>query len=175
MNPLEHSPENFENKEEKRPRGLIILLSLSAANILSSLWTSIRSYIAGPLSEEKLDEGLQNLYESVATLKSQGAGETLIQMIEQVINYSIYVNENTFYLNAVLLIITFLVGAVSLFFLFSLKKIGFHLYVLYSFLPVMVMYIVAPSALIPNLNIVFYMIVAGMFALLYAKHLRIMK
>jgi|SRR5690554_1205329 len=162
---------HFEEKP-KRPQLLNVLLVLSGINIVAGIYGTFQSLRHGPLTSDQLEEGMADLYTSIGQLKDQNVGDSLVNMVESVINYSIYVNDHSFYANSYLLLFSFLVGATSLFFMFNLKKIGFHLYIIYSLLPVLTMYIVAPAYLIPNLNVVFYVIQATILALLYSRSLK---
>lgn len=164
---------NFSEKPKRSPL-LNVLLILSGINIVAGIYGTFQSLRHGPLTTAQLEEGMSELYTSIGQLRDQNAGESIANMVESVINYSIYVNDYSFYTNAYLLLFSFLVGAISLFFMFSLKKIGFHLYIIYSLLPVLTMYIVAPAYLIPNLNVIFYVIQATILALLYGRNLKYM-
>lgn len=159
----------------KRPQSLVVLLALSAVNIIAGLYGSINTFFVGPLSELEMEESMAELYKLIAQLETQGATEKIIAMTEQVLSYSGFVNSNSFYLNATIGLITLLIGIASIYLMYNLRKLGFHVYVLYSVLPVIAMYLVAPASLVPNLFLAYYMAISVIFALLYARHLKIMR
>ncbi|HZH86990.1 MAG TPA: hypothetical protein VFD77_06720 [Brumimicrobium sp.] len=175
INEYESIDESTEEQQRKRPAFLIVLIVLSGIYIAISLFGVTRSLMSGPLSEEVLEEELSVLYASAAELQSNGAGEQLGQMIETVIQNAVYINNEAFYSTNILTLLTLIVGIASLFLMFNLKKIGFHIYIAYSLLPIITMYIITPMELILTFSIVISVIMAAVFALLYGLNLKHMK
>lgn len=173
FNPDSNQPE--PKQSIKKPVLLIILLVLSSIYVFFGLVSSTKSIVSGPLTEEQLEEGFIPLYTLISNAEEQGSAESLVNMLHLVMDYSAYVNNNSFYLNAMLLLLTYIIGAAAIYFMYNMRKTGFHLYVLYSFMPVIAMYLVSPSNLIPNIYIVFYLFIAVFFALLYGLNLKKMR
>jgi len=111
----------------------------------------------------------------MANLQAEGAGESFIEMFQKIIDNMIYVNNEAFYLNGLLGILTLCVGAVSIVMMLKLRKMGFHLYILYSVLPILTLYLVSPVDLIPNLYVVWHTLSAALFSVLYGLNLKVMK
>ncbi|PKR80627.1 hypothetical protein CW751_09665 [Brumimicrobium salinarum] len=167
--------ESTNNTPKKVPNFLLVLVVLSGLYISTSLIGSVMSIFSGPLSEEALEEELAVLYTSISEVKASGLGEQFVQILETVINHTIFVNNEAFYMTHLTTLITLLVGLVSIVFMLKLKKIGFHLYILYSFLPIVFMYIITPSELILTFSVIITVITSALFALLYGLNLKHMK
>lgn len=168
--------ENTDLQEEipKRPVFLTVLIVLTSISIFFGLLGGVSSFMNGPLTEEQVEEGMMPLYETIPTLESEGL-DNYADMVRLIIDYTKHVNDNSFSLNNLLTILTYIIGIGAIVMMFRLRKIGFHLYVIYSLLPVVTLYLVAPSSLIPNIYVIFYMVVAILFTLLYALNLKYMK
>jgi|SRR5690554_7273707 len=159
-------------QQPKRPTFLTVLIVLSAIYISFSLFGVGNALISGPVSEIELDEQLSELYALSADLKSNGVGEQFGQMVEIMIQNAIYTNNEAFYITYVLNFISLIIGAISLFLMYNLKKIGFHIYVIYSLLPIISMYITTPIELILTFSIVSSVLIAALFSLLYGINLK---
>lgn len=168
--------ENTDLQEEipKRPVFLTVLIVLTSISIFFGLLGGVSSLMNGPLTEEQVEEGMMPLYETIPTLESEGL-DNYADMVRLIIDYTKHVNDNSFSLNNLLTILTYIIGIGAIVMMFRLRKIGFHLYVIYSLLPVVTLYLVAPSSLIPNIYVIFYMVIAILFTLLYALNLKYMK
>lgn len=163
------------NPEGKRPRSLNVLLILSAIYIVMSLSATLQAISSGPLTQNQLEEGTADFYSSIAELRSQGLGQELTDMAEVMIETSFYVNNEVFYLTNNLRLLELLIGAISLVLMFQLKKVGFHLYLLYSLMPIITTYITLPQELILTASIIIMVFIGGLFALLYGTKLKYMK
>lgn len=159
----------------KRPQSLKILLILSSIYIVVTLSGTIQSLMNGPLTQDQLEEETSRLYSSVTQLEEQGIGLELVDMARVMIDSAIYLNNEAFVLTHSLKLIMLLIGAVSIVLMYQYKKIGFHIYLLYSLLPIAVMYITTPQELILNASIVLLVLIGGFFALLYGRNLKYLK
>jgi len=167
--------ESSEIQNNKRPVFLTVLIILSGIYITFSFFGVTRSLINGPLSQEVLEEELSGLYASTAELQANGIGEQFSQMMDIIIQNAIYINNEAFYSTNILTLLTLIIGAISLFLMFNLKKVGFHIYVAYSLLPIVTMYILTPMELILTLSVILSVILAAVFSLLYGLNLKYMK
>lgn len=129
----------------------------------------------GPLSEEALDAELANLYVSAADLQSSGIGEQFVRIIDTMIENAIYINNEAFLITNLSTLITLIVGAFSIFLMFKLRKIGFHLYIIYSILPIITMYIITPMEMILTFSVITTVFIGALFAVLYGVNLKHMK
>lgn len=173
FDPDANKPEPKQNIN--KPVLLVILLVLSSIYVFFGLISSVKSVVSGPLTEEQLEEGFLPIYTLISKAEEQGSSGDLVEMLNLVVANSTYINNNAFMTSAFLSLLTYLLGALAIFFMFNMRKIGFHIYVLYSLMPVAAMYIVTPSHLIPNIYLIYYMAVAIFFALLYGLNLKKMR
>ena len=161
-------------RKKKRPKLLIVLLVLSGFYITTNTYGIIQDFINGPLTQEQVDEQLVTVYTSINDLQSEGASEKLIRSLKTMIANTKYINDKAFYLYNSLTLISLILGAVSIVFMFKLRKIGFHLYIIYSLSPIISMYIVFPMNLVSSLSVIFSLLIATLFALLYGRNLKYM-
>lgn len=167
--------ENDPNEVVKRPVFLNILLILSALYIASGFFGTTQALINGPLSEEQLEEQVSELYSSVNTLVESGIDDEFASSVEIMVDNSIYLNNEAFYSSNILTLISFIIGAMAIFMMYKLNKMGFHLYVIYSLMPIITMYALVPMHLILPMSVVLLVILGALFSILYGIHLKYMK
>jgi hypothetical protein len=175
MNEYESIDETAEVQQRKKPVLLIVLAIISGIYIVTSFFGVTSSLITGPLSEETLEEELSGLYASSAELQANGMGEQFGRIVEIIIENAIYINNEAFFITNIFTLLTLIIGAVSIFLMLKLKKIGFHIYVAYSLLPIITMYIITPSELILTFSVIISVIIAAIFSVLYGLNLKYMK
>ena len=160
--------ENFSSKTvTKRPKLLIILLLLSSIYIVSSFVTVTQKLVTGPLSQYELEQELSSLYSTPAILKSNGYDDVAIHNLQLLAENDRYVNNEAFYMTNVSLMATLLIGLTGLFLMFKMKKCGIYVYLIYSFLPIPMIYLSTPDALIINSSIILIAVTSIIFAVLY--------
>lgn len=172
---IEQNENTITSKQRRRPTLLIVLLILSGFYIVMNSYGIVQDMMNGPLTEEEVDEQLSTIYTSINDLQSEGASQNIIGSLKTMIANTKYINSKAFYLYNTLTLFSLLFGAVSIVLMYQLKKIGFHLYIIYSLLPILSMYIIFPIKLVSTLSIVFSLLIAVIFALLYGKNLKYMK
>lgn len=151
----------------KRPRLLSVLLILSSIYILSSFITVTQKLVTGPLTQYELEQELSALYSTPAILKANGYDDVAIQNIQILAENDRYVNNNTFYMTNISLMTTLLIGFIGIVLMYKMKKSGFYIYLIYSFLPIAMIYLSTPEALIINSSIILIAVTSGFFILLY--------
>lgn len=162
------------NSKKKRPTFLIILAVLSFLSLVLSFFGSLFSFLSGPLSEEEMESQSAQLYESISLLKSQGM-DGFADTMEKTMMYADYMNSEAFYIGNLTSLLVSILGIVAVILMLKLRKIGFHLYVAYSLLPILLMYVIAPIELITTFAVVTSLIVSALFCLLYGLNLKHMK
>lgn len=175
MNNLSENIIDTDYSEKKRPKFLNVLLVLSSVYIIATFFATTQTLISGPLTQEQLEEQTADLYGSASELTDRGVDNEITRMAEVMIDSSIYLNNEVFYLNNILRLFELILGAISIILIFKLRKIGFHLYLLYSLVPIAIMYITTPQELILTLSIVLLVGIGGLFSVLYGIHLKYMK
>lgn len=160
--------ENYSSvKVTKRPKLLIFLLLLSSIYIISSFVTVTQKLVTGPLTHYELEQELTTLYSTPAILKANGYDDVAIQNIQLLAENDRYVNNETFYMTNVSLMATLFIGFIGLFLLFKMRKYGLYIYLIYSFLPIAMIYLSTPEALIINSSVILIAVCSLFFALLY--------
>lgn len=171
--------EEFEQVEEmnakiKRPVFLTVLV------VLTWLWTGISimnaftAMVSGPISEDLMQDQELKAAESIAQMKELGQDD-FIYMIELGLERMRYVNEQVFQKNYLIILMVGILGAIAGYMMWTGKKVGFHLYILYSLLYVGMSYLIYPISMIINIEIYFNLFVAGLFVLLYSRNLHALK
>lgn len=172
---MEINKDLYTPQQKKKPNLLIVLLVLSGIYIATNTFGTVQAFMNGPLSQEQVDKQLSTLYGFIDDSKAEGASEGIIRSFKIIASNTEYINNEAFYLYNTLTLISLIFGAVSIFFIYKLKKIGFHLYIIYCLLPVLSMYIVFPTGMVSTYSIVFLLITGTIFSLLYGKNLKYLK
>lgn len=163
----------------KRPIFLVFLLVLSGISVGMSLIGSIQSLSVGPDNQEAFELKMAQMSESMSELKKVNLDANTLDRINkfsrQAMSMAEITNFEVFYSNVFFQLIISLVGGFSIFLMFRLKKLGFHLYVVYSLLPILAMYILFPFEIIPNVIVIGSLLFSGLFCLLYGLNLKHMK
>lgn len=166
--------DNQEFQPTRKPTFLVVLAILSFITITLNFFQYLVSLISGPMNQEAWELYEATLYESVGQMNDVGM-TGMAAMVEQVIRMSYIANFDYFVMNNVLQLITLLIGAVGVFLMLQLKKVGFHLYVIYSLLPVILLYTLFPVEAIPTFVVVATLVISAIFCVLYALNLKHMK
>jgi len=167
--------DNNPNEATKRPTFLNILLVLSALYILSGFFGATQALISGPLSPEQLEDQTSQLYGTISGMVEDDTDGEFANTVDVMVENSIFLNNEAFYSSNILNLVTFIVGGMAIFMMFKLNKIGFHLYVIYSLLPVVTTYAIVPMSLILPMTIVMLVILGAIFSVMYGLHLKYMK
>ncbi len=163
-----------ENKNNKPTTFLIILAVLSLLNMVFSFFGTIVAFFSGPFSEDQMEAQNADLYESIGLLQDQGM-DGLAGTLEKIMLYADYMNSEAFVISNVSSLLVSILGIIAVVLMLKLKKIGFHLYVAYSLLPILLMYVISPAEFITTIVVVTSLIVSGIFCLLYGLNLKHMK
>jgi hypothetical protein len=169
----EYSTEQ-EYQPTSKPTFLVVLAVLSFISMGLNFLQYLISLMSGPMNQDAWELYEATMYESVGQMNDLGMSG-MAAMVEQVIQMSYIANFDYFVLNNVLQLVAVLIGAAGVFMMLRLKKIGFHLYVIYSLLPVVIMYLLFPAEVIATFVVVSTLVVSAIFCVLYALNLKHMK
>lgn len=158
---------------ERRPVFLSVLCVLSYVWIGISALGPLVSLITGPQSEEQMLEGKAALYQSATQMKEQHM-DGFARVMRQLADMSEVLNNNHYLVQLVTLIVLG-VGLFGVIQMWKQKKIGFHLYIVYSLLGSAQIYFFVKPELVPTFMIVFNLILSGLFVLLYGLNLKHLK
>jgi hypothetical protein len=164
---------DYNQQPAERPTFLKVLCILSFISIGLSFIFSLGSVFGGPQSEEEMVAQKVELLEANEELRDSGM-DGFADMMEQMTRMNESINAN-FYMASVVSILALLIGFYGVFSMWQGKKLGFHLYIVYSLISVGQLYLFVSPADIPSIAIIFNLIVAGVFILLYSRNLHWMK
>jgi TM2 domain-containing membrane protein YozV len=163
---------NFEPKME-RPTFLKVLSILSFISIGLSLLSGVYSLITGPLSDEQMLEQKVELLKSTDELRSAGM-DGFVKLLEQIQRMSESINQH-FYAVSLVSILVLGIGLFGVLKMWMGKRIGFHLYIIYSLLTVGQLYLFVASADVPSVVVIWNLVIAALFIFMYSRNLKWMK
>jgi len=169
--------ENYTPIEEKRkrPTMLIVLLVLSALSMLFSTFQYLPSLVSGPLNQEELDKQHEQVASTFSKMKDL-VGEEGEEEMNEALNYQIekstFVNNQIFWQFNLLNLLAIAIGMLSLYYMYHLKKLGFHFYIIYSLLAAFLGFILFPTKFIDSTEILLGVILSAVFVFLYAMQLK---
>jgi hypothetical protein len=164
----------FENEKPKRPKFLVVLAVLSYISIGIGTLGVVFSLIAGPSSQEQLEQSEAQLYESIQIMK-EARMDDMVEIFETSAQQAVYINNEVFYSFNILNLLSLIIGFMGVYIMMKLKKVGFHLYVAYSLLPIIISYAIIPMNLIIGASIIFSVILSAIFCVLYGLNLKHME
>ncbi len=162
-----------QQEDQKRPGLLLVLAILSFISIGFSILASLFSIPGGPMNENELIEQRVQMAQSKTQMREVGMNGFVIffDKLEGMIEET---NDN-FYLSKIIMLVTDFIGLFGVIFMLRRRKLGFHMYIVYSLLALGGMYFyVSPQNIhisLPIVNLIF----AGLFVFLYSKTLRWMQ
>jgi hypothetical protein len=125
-------------------------------------------FISGPLSNEELEKSFSTLNSFSTMFGSTGE----IQLVlEKTIEKQRIINSN-FYLNSLITTVVYALGLVGVIFMWKQRKLGFHLYVIYSLLAMTAVYVIVPISLVLQAEIIQSAIFSAIWIGLYAINLK---
>jgi hypothetical protein len=163
-----------EYQPTRKPTFLVVLAILSLITIVLNFFQYIMALLSGPMNQDAWEIYEATMYESVGQMNDVGM-DGMATMIEQLIQMSYIANFDYFVMNNLLQLVAVLIGAAGVVFMLRLKKIGFHLYVIYSLLPIIITYLLFPIEVIPTFIIIAQLIISAIFCVLYALNLKHLK
>jgi hypothetical protein len=166
--------ENYstKNKVKAPPVFMIILLILSGFSILQTLYQTGIPMASGAKSMEQLEQVEVELAKAKVELEAAGANNeflgSLINMIDTAMIQQRYIHKHIFWRYHLIFFFSALLGALSLYFMYHLKKIGFHLYIIYSLIGIAATIFLFPEELRMSWVINFAIFSSVLFVGLYA-------
>lgn len=164
---------DIDQQPTERPTFLKVLCILSFISIGFSIITTIFSTISGPQSEEQMVAQKIELLEANEELRENGM-DGFADMMEQITRMNESIN-NHFYSASLLSFAALLIGLFGVYSMWQGKKLGFHLYIVYSLISVGQLYIFVSPADIPSIAIIFNLLIAAAFVFMYSRNLHWMK
>ena len=160
-------------EDEKRPSFLTAICVLSFITIGSNLIFGFIGLFSGPQSDEELLQAKVDLAKTSSELKTAGL-ESWVDVLDQLDRMTVEINDS-FYLASILGLIVALIGLFGVLKMWQGMKMGFHLYIIYSLISVVSVYLYVSPANIPSFVIIFNLLISGLFIFMYSRNLHWMK
>ncbi len=156
-------------EETKMPMFLKVLCILSFIYIGMILIPAIFGLFSGPLTETELNESFQQVSSLVPNSMNKKEKEKVLELAyekQKVMN-------DKYYLNATVNIWVYSLGFFGVFKMFKKRqRSGYYLYVAYSILSVVALYLVLPIKLISTEEITMLILWSGFMVSLYTMNLK---
>ena len=154
----------------RAPRFLLTLVILTLLNTGLALLGGILSFLAGKPSEKEILESKVQMARSIVELRKLKMDDFVDVFTKmEAINDAMYANFIMFNLLAVFIAG---IGAASAFMMLKRMKLGFHAYIVYSFLSILSVYAFVAPVNVPSILILTNAIFAGLFVFLYSRNLK---
>ena len=162
----------LENAEQptKAPTFLIVLVILTLINTGLALLGGIFSLVVGKPSEKEILASKVQMAKSIVEFKKVNL-EYFVDVFTKMeaINDAMYANFMMFNLLGIFIAG---IGAASAFMMLKRMKLGFHAYIVYSFLSILSVYAFVAPVNVPSILILTNAILAGLFVFLYSRNLK---
>jgi hypothetical protein len=100
--------------------------------------------------------------------------ESMALTIEKIERMLVTLNDH-FFTNQLVTISLLILGLLGVLFMWQGKRLGFHLYILYSISAAIQYYLFVSPADIPSFLIIWNVLISGVFVLLYSRNLKWMR
>ena len=164
--------DNFQGQEE-RPSFLKVLCILSWISTGIALISGFFNLVTGPFSEEKMLEQRVDMMKSIDELKTLEMNG-MAELFEKIQSMTESMNAQFYYVQTVSLIVV-AIGVFGVFKMWNRSKLGFHLYIIYSLLSVLTVYLFVAPVNVPSIVVIFNLIISGIFIFMYSRNLKWMK
>lgn len=166
-----------EQNQNKRPLFLTVLVILTWMWTAISIMNSFTALVNGPMDDEMMKEQELAAAETISELKESGQdGEEgeFVQMIELGLERMKYVNEEAFMRNYLTILVVSILGAIAAYLMWTRKKTGFHLYIIYTLSYIGMAYLIYPASMVINMEVYINLLIGGLFVILYSRNLHAM-
>jgi hypothetical protein len=170
--------EYYSVTEEKRkkPTFLIILLILTSLSLLSTFFAGVIPLVSGPMNDEQLEQEEVNLAKTKKDLERLFGDEEIYETLSDSLDLSFakvsYIQKSAFWIFHLFQLLTFSLGAAAVYYMYHLRKLGFHLYIVYCLVSIGQAYLIFPKELIVGAEIIGGFSTSALFVLLYALNLK---
>ena len=160
----------IENNSSKRPSFLTLLCVLTFIYSGISLLGALNDIKNGAPSSKEIRIQDAELSKSIKDLKKIEGSETAIDLIKKYDEFNKLTTKNFWFFSISNLVIS-LLGIIAAQRMLTGFKIGFHLYIAYCLIGLLVFYVVIPAQSIPTSMVVFSLIISALFIWMYSKNL----
>jgi len=163
---------NLKSKEN-RPTALLVVCILSWVNIGFTLVTSLYQMFSGPVSKAKLESSSADFRSAIAEMKASGY-DSVADMMDKMMNMNVILNDH-FYTVLFLTMVGLVIGMLGVSLMFLGRKLGFHLYIIYSIFTISQIYLFFSASEVPSLVTWLGISISAIFIALYARQLKWMQ
>lgn len=163
-----------EDRREKRPVFLTVLGILSFVNIGWSLISNLFSLFRGPMNEDEMELYKVQVTKSINEIKGTGGMEWFEDLMRSTIDMVESTNAHHT-MNVLSGMLILLIGLAGVVFMLKGRKIGFHVYIIYSFIASVQIYLFVAPSLLSNAIVIMGLLLSGIFVLLYGLNLKWMR
>lgn len=160
----------LDDNRPARPVFLKVLCILTFICTGLNLFFLLLALLGGSPSVEEVEKQETQLLESISVMRENGM-DSFAQFMEQMAAMNAYTSE-MFYTMLLVNILTAALGLFGAIFMWQGKKIGFHMYIIYSLAAVATIYIAVPVNVVPVIVPVSNLIVSGIFVFMYSRNLK---
>jgi len=161
---------------KKRPTFLIVLLILTTISLLGTFAFGIVPLFKGPMSEEQLIKKEVEIAKSKKELetlyKDEESRQAMSDILDDQFAELVYVQTKAFMMHHLFQLLIFVLGALGVYYMYRLNKLGFHFYIIYSLVSVGSVYLIFPPELISSLKVIIALLLSGVFVWLFAMNLK---
>jgi hypothetical protein len=161
--------EENQNKSTKRPVFLLVLIILSGINIGSTTLASLGG-IFGIKPDQDTIKDTKLEFARMREQLQEADAQDYMYLVDQMEQVTLNMFDNFQAYNSVQFIFLML-GLLGILLMYRAKKLGFHLYILYSLGLVMLPYFFNPMSGIPSILTIFGVIYGGVWVLMYGRNL----
>ncbi len=162
-----------ENYDEKRPTQLLVIAILSFVYMGWGILSNLSALASGPMSQEDLTQMKVEALKGNEQFKEIGA-EWAVNFTKHMVNYFEVINKNH-NMSILTTFLIILIGVAGVVMMLRRMKLGFHMYIIYSFLASVQMYLFVSPNSFSNTMVILSLIFSGIFILLYSRNLNWLK
>ena len=156
-------------ESSKRPTGLLVVFILTVISTSLSILQALGSLLAGPPDKAAIKEVQTELAKSMKVAKEIDS-QFLIDYIEKMGIITSDTIENFVFYHS-LSFVFFGIGLAGAIMMYRGMKLGFHLYIVYSFLTLIQYYFITDASNIPIVLLITNGLISLLFIYLYSRHL----
>jgi len=160
---------NLKSNED-RPVMLLVICILSWVNIGFSFIISLFRLITGPATKEQIRANQADLKGAAVELRN-GGQESFADIFDKIQNMQEILNDQH-YVALSLTLLGLLIGFAGVSLMFLGRKLGFHIYIIYSIFTIGQIYLFFSASEIPSTLTWFGIIFSALFIALYARNLK---
>ncbi len=166
---MEIDNQNILERPE-RPSFLKVLCILTWIYTGLSFLVTLGAFFQGPLNEEEMTFQKVELAKSTSQLRDIGMN-SFADTFDQIQRMSESTNEH-FYVSSIISLLVIVIGIASVYFMWTGRKLGFHLYIIYNLLTIGQLYIFISPSDVPTFAVVWNLLISAVFIFMYSRNMK---